>query len=435
MTFLPAHPLSGLALAVGCLAISAVFMTLYASYRVTQEAGLDRLEDKYPKYRPLLAKVGLRWDTLRTSTLLCGVATSIAAVCLVLRALLPDMSWSLWPVWFAMVVLTVLLTLFVNILPHALSETYADLFSMRFLPLATVMSKLLFPLAWPLARLENALVHWTMAESDEEDRPSHEDEILFLVDQAPDAELEEEEREMIKSVFEMSDTVAREIMTPRVDLIGIPADLTVSESSARVSHSAHSRFPVYDQSLDSVDGYVHVKDILRLLSEKQGEKPIGTTVKPILRVPENTPINDLLKILRDAKEQIVLVFDEYRGTSGIVSMEDIIEELIGDIHDEYDNEQLVLQQRPDGSMVLDARMPVEDVNELMTVDIPVKEEYDSLGGYVFHALGRIPRPGESVNEATFRLVVQSGTTRRLHSIHVTKLTDDRLSQASKLQGT
>lgn len=406
--------------AIGCLILSAVFMTLYASYRVTQEAGLDRLEEKYPKHRELLSRFGRRWDTMRTSALLCGATSLLAAICLVIRALQPNLDWTGWPLWSSLAFLTVLLTIFANILPHALAESYADLFSMRFLPLAGAISRLLFPVAWPLARLERLLIRWLMAESDDDDRPSHEDEILYLVDQAPEAELEEEEREMIKSVFDFGETVAREVMTPRVDLVGLPANLTIAECSTRIGDAAHSRFPVYDASLDTISGYIHVKDMLRLLGEGKGQNAVSDSTKPILTVAESTPINDVLKLLRDEKEQIAVVFDEYGGTSGLLSMEDIVEELIGDIHDEYDTVQHVLQRLPDGSAVVDGRMSVYDVNEFLDLEIPEKEEYDSLAGYVFHTLGRIPRPGESVETTTFRLVIQSGSARRLHSILVQK---------------
>jgi CBS domain containing-hemolysin-like protein len=394
------------------------FSTLYAALQVTQNAGLKRLAEKYPKADVRVERYAERWDQLRAAALACtGISTVLALVALALGW---ERASALSP-WFVVVLLLALpplLLLGLVVMPRVVAEGYADLISIRMLPVTGLLAWVLLPLTWPLAKLEQRLLTLALSGGGEEDRPSHEDEIRHLVDQVSEDDLDVEEREMIKSVFEFGETITREIMTPRVDLEGFERDMTVSACVERAKDSTYSRFPVYGDTIDEVVGVVHIKDLLRLSRDGQGEESVGEVAKEVSFVPESMPINDLLRLLRAEKEQLAIVVDEYGGTAGLVAMEDIIEELVGEILDEYDTESMVMQRMADGSAVVDARMPVDEVNQLLELDLPKDEEYDSLGGYVFHALGHIPRPGESLETDQARITIQSATVRQLQTLRI-----------------
>ncbi len=412
-----ALPLIGYAAA--CLLLAAIFMTLYGSYRVTQEAGLDRLAEKFPALRGRFRKLDKQWDLLRAAMLLCAASFLVLALALLLAALHPSLDLKAPHALLALFLFALLATFFVQILPHALSESYADRFSVRFLPFASALSKLLRPLVWPLAQLERRLVKRLLSEADTEARPSHEDEILSLVENASETEMEEEERELIKSVFEFGETIVREIMTPRVDIVGLPEALTVAECCAEVHKTPHNRFPVYSESFDKIRGLVDVKQLLALLTEDKGAQPVGDFARPMLAVSETTAINEVLRLLRANRDHVALVTDEFGGTEGLVSIQDIVEELIGDLHPEHQDE-FILQRIDDNVLILDAGAPVDELNEALDIDIPEDDDYDTLGGFIFHTLGRIPRPGESLDLRDCRLTVQSGSARRLYGIQLHK---------------
>jgi CBS domain containing-hemolysin-like protein len=213
-------------------------------------------------------------------------------------------------------------------------------------------------------------------------------------------------------------------MIPRVDMEGIEDTETIETGVEHIKDSSYSRFPVYHDSMDDILGIVHVKDLLRLLSEQRGNQRIINVAKPLPFVPESMPINDLLQLMRTEQAQLAIVVDEYGGTAGLVTLEDVIEELVGEIRDEYDSEEKSFQRLSDGSAILQARVLVEDANEALDIHIPTSEEYDSLGGYIFHSLGRVPRPGETVSGRDFCITIQAANVRQIHTIRIQRQQPD-----------
>ena len=415
---IPDDSLFALAYASACLIPSGLFTTLHASLVVAQDAGLSRLPEKFPHAERRLRRWKARWDLLRSGVFLVAMLCAIAAVVFAARAVPPDTAGSRW--YYAGVVLAaaILLSLLLKVVPRALSESYADLTSVRYLPVAVLVSRILYPIAWPLSRLEQGLMHWALSGADEENRPSHEDEILHLVDQAPPADIEEDERNLIKSVFAFGDTVARECMTPRIEVDGLADNLTVAEACKILKTSSHSRFPIYHDTLDDVRGYVHVKDLLRLLQEDAGARALGNVARSCLNIPEDLPISEVLQRLRAAKEQAAILVDEYGGTAGLITVEDILEELVGDIHDEYDTETLLLRGLAEGGTLVDARMPVDEVNRRLEITIPESDEYDSLGGFLCHAFERVPSIGETIEGGGAAFRIQSANDRKIQTVEI-----------------
>jgi CBS domain containing-hemolysin-like protein len=204
--------------------------------------------------------------------------------------------------------------------------------------------------------------------------------------------LESDQREMIMGVVELSETSVKEVMVPRIDSVFIDIDNDSDEMLEKIIASGHSRFPVYEETIDNVIGILYVKDVLGSLVKG---KPIN--IKELMRtpifVPSSKHIDDLLRELRRKKVHIAVVVDEYGGVSGIVCMEDIIEEIIGDIQDEFDNEKEDIQKLDEATYICDARINLEDLANELKIELPV-EDFDTLGGFVFDLFGKIPAAQE-----------------------------------------
>jgi putative hemolysin len=400
---------------IGTLAFAGFFASLFTSLSVTGDAGLPRLIERETKHRKRLALWQSRWPllckTARLLLTLCAIANFILYY-LALKDCSPIvMSATLF-------LLALLYMLVARIIPHVLSESYADRVSLLALPLIAPLTLLMIPFVWPLQYVENKLLQHAMRASDEKDRPSPEDEIKSLIEDTDDEELEEEEREIIRCVFEFGETVTREIMTPRIHISGVRDSMTVNECIQHIKESRHSRFPVYHENIDDVVGLIHVKDLLKHAAADCGDTELSKIAKKIQFVPESMPINDLMKLMKDTHSQAVLVVDEYGGTEGLVTMEDIIEELVGDIEDEYDLKETGIHRRPDGSFVVNARMSIDELNEEIDAGFPESDEFDSLGGYIIDALGRIPVAGETLSTNKYTIKIQSATNRQVQIVHL-----------------
>jgi putative hemolysin len=402
-----------LAASAAALLTSGFWAVLFAAFRETGNAGVRRLTEKKPQAKAVLESWAHRWNLLRTTLRFCLTLFEIAAIYCAFHAF----DFPLAIEWIGlMLIMTPLYLIFIRVIPFVLAESYADRLSLFFLPMVIAATRLLSPVVWPIYAMERGLLARALSSADDDDSPTPEEEIMTLVDEADSEELEEEEREIIRSVFEFGETVVREIMTPRVDIEGLRAGSTVAECVEKVQSSTHSRFPVYDETIDNLEGVVHVKDLLRLFARGEESRPVADIVKKLSAVPETMPINDLLRQMREQHFHMALVVDEYGGTAGIVCMEDIIEELIGEIRDEYDLAEKEIQKRPDGSILVKASLAVADLNEELDLKIPESEEYDSIGGYVLNELGTIPPAGTQVAAPGLEITVQNATPRRIHTL-------------------
>jgi CBS domain containing-hemolysin-like protein len=297
------------------LPLACILASVYTSLCFTGDAGLPRLIEREGRQTKRLEFWQSRWPLLGKTTRLLLTLTAITTFIFFYLALKDCAPWFMASAIF---LLSLFYMLIVRIIPHVLSESYADRISLTALPLIGTLSLLMYVFVWPLQFIEDHLLHHAMSASDEDDRPSPEDEIKSLIEETDEEDLEEEEREIIRSVFEFGDTVTREIMTPRIDISGLKDTLTVSQCIERVKESRHSRFPVYHENVDDVIGMVHVKDLLRLCAGEEGGTPISQLVKKIDFVPETMPINDLMQLMKRTHSQVAMVVDEYGGTEGLV---------------------------------------------------------------------------------------------------------------------
>jgi len=238
----------------------------------------------------------------------------------------------------------------------------------------------------------------------------------FKINSQAIKELEEDQRQMIRGVVELSDTTVKEVMVPRTDTVFLSADDSKEELLARIIESEHSRFPVYKDTVDNVIGILHVKDVIKILVS---DKPfnIGELVRKPFFVPVSKHIDDLLRELKRKKIHIAIVVDEYGGVSGIVSMEDIIEEIIGDIQDEFDHETEDVVKLGEGIWLCDARVNLEFLAEETNLQLPVGD-FDTLGGFVFDLFGKIPVKNEKTEYKDYDFIIQEMDGHKINTIKI-----------------
>ncbi|MDP7398351.1 MAG: hemolysin family protein [Lentisphaeria bacterium] len=260
---------------------------------------------------------------------------------------------------------------------------------------------------------------------DEEIRATTEDEIMSLVEQdateeEEDGSLEDNERRMIRGIFDLDETLVKEIMTPRVDIDALSIISSIGEAKAHIVECGHSRIPVYRGTVDSIVGVVYSKHLLddsRLAAADSVEQIMQ---QPVF-VPETKNVGELLDEFRQRKNHLAVIIDEYGGTSGIVTIEDILEEIVGEIQDEFDADEPPGHQNvSDGAFEIDARMPIDEVNELLGVDISDDEEYDTIGGYVTKVLGRIPKSMENVQVPWLDVHILDADERKISRMRLTR---------------
>ncbi len=234
-----------------------------------------------------------------------------------------------------------------------------------------------------------------------------------------DGSLEADEQQMISHIYEFSETLAREVMVPRIDMVCADAAQGIDEVIRLIKESGHSRIPVYRESVDYIEGIVYAKDLLtNQLSEKPETSVLALARKPFF-IPETKKIDDLLRDLRRSKVHMAIVVDEYGGTAGLVTLEDLLEEIVGEIQDEYDREEPEFVQLSPDSYLLDARMNLDDVNELVGSNLPT-EAVDTIGGFIYDLLGRIPKEGEVVTWEDLKFVVERIEGQRIAKVVVSR---------------
>lgn len=239
------------------------------------------------------------------------------------------------------------------------------------------------------------------------------------------------DQNLVASFITFREKVAREIMIPKVDLFCLPSSMPIEEAAQRFVQDDYSRVPVYKESSDQIIGVLMYKDVLKIFAQNDKNllhEPIETLIKPVLYAPENKKIAHLFQDFRKKKTHIAIIVDEYGGTEGIVTIEDILEELVGEIEDEYDilDEKKYFWKLPSGSYIVDAKMNLLDVANKLSIQIPQSPEYETIGGYIFHVAGTIPSKGWSLFADDFKLEVLISSDRCIEKIKVTPVKKEEI---------
>ncbi len=398
---------------------------LFATLGATAEAAFD--EVSRPRLRLLLdggVKRAQRvLDVLENGTSLyttifllntVGIAAAVAGIVLLaLGPAAPDAPW----VPPAMAAACALVLLIAQAVGRGIGLARPEHTTLALIGPLRLLARVLLPLGGPLHLIELQLA--TALGTGRPSEPNGDDELRLLVETVDEAHpLEADERDMIHGIFELSERPAREVMVPRVDMAAEPRDAPIRQVLDRVIQTGYSRIPIYDETIDNVIGVVYAKDMLRHLRDGK----LGDPVEPIARkpyfVPDTKKVDELLQELQQSRVHVAIVVDEYGGTAGLVTIEDILEEIVGEIRDEYDvHEEQLIEHIDETVSVVDARVSIRDVNEELDLHLD-PDEFDTLGGLVYHELGGVPSEGDEVRVNGCLVTVLSTEGRRIKKLRV-----------------
>lgn len=316
---------------------------------------------------------------------------------------------------------------FGDYLPRILGNRFPEASLKLGAPFASIFLYLAFPLSFIFLKLSQPFSRTVYFDSTQEPEAQVKQEIIDIIQETKlSPTWDPHDKELIERVFTFRDLIAREVMVPRVEVFSLAADTKIKDAAKLIIEEGYSRIPVYRNSVDNIVGVLMYKDILnkyREYAEKGNdpailEAPIETIQKAPIYTPETKKISSLLQEFRKKQVHLAIVVDEYGGTEGIVTIEDILEELVGDIADEYDQEEELFFAQPDGGWVVDARMTILDAEEELGVVIPQEGDYDTIGGYIFHVAGEIPQRGFVIHHDNFEIEVLRAGERSVERVRI-----------------
>lgn len=319
--------------------------------------------------------------------------------------------------FWSTIIATPLFLIFGEVVPKSIFRIHPTRLSLKLLPLIQFLDLLLSPIVIPVSWLCRRLV--TMVEGERaNDEPimSCVEDMRVLVDEsAHQGTIEEEEKEMIHSVMDLQTRQANEVMMPRINIIALPETATRAELIAKFVDSGYTRLPIFRDSIDQIVGVVNAFDVLR--AKTPTSDSITPFVREVLHVPDTMKLDDLLEKMREKRQPIAVVTDEYGGTDGLITQEDVLEEIFGEFHDEYDKAETRIREVSPGAFVIDAQLELSVASEKMGVTLD-DSEVESVGGWVTHAVGRIPVIGEVIEHPPFKITVLEGKANRITRLRI-----------------
>lgn len=317
-----------------------------------------------------------------------------------------------------LLVVALVLLMVGEITPRLLAGRFAESFARWIAVPVWVLHRVLYPVAEVLVRLTAFLQRWLRVS----ERPLSAEELKALEVVRDSSVLGEDERELLAAILEFGETTVREIMVSRLDIVAIPETATFGEVLECIRTSGHSRLPLYAEHLDNIQGIVYAKDLLPYLGRAKLDRPLNwrQIARPAMFVPLSKRLDDLLRDFQRRKTHMAIVVDEYGGTAGLVTLEDVLEEIVGDIRDEHDESEPVLYEQINAHTYrVDARMNLDDLAELLGVDLNTEAfDFETLGGLIFHLLGVIPKPGDAVQYGPLHLRVETVDNHRIGQVLV-----------------
>jgi len=400
----------GIILLLICLLLSGFFSSSEVALISITRAKVHALQNQGRKGAEALDTLKRSADTVALTTLIGNTAANAAVA--VLTTALAIGVYGPAGIVIAVVVTVLLILVFGEIGPKMYASWHTEDLALRVAQPILYFSKVLYPVLWVSDRITQQFAF----------RPGvtepvvTEEEIKGWIDVGEEeGTIEEEERDMLYSVLRFGDTTVREVMTPRVDVVMIEDTSSLENTLSIFDETGFSRIPIYHERIDNVIGLLNVKDLFAVVFRQQTSAMIRDLMYEPYFVPESKKIDELLKELQVKKQHMAVVLDEYGSFAGIVTVEDMLEELVGEIMDEFDEEEPEVQRIEDGVYVVDARAWVEHLNEDLDLDLPVMDSYESIGGLVIDRLGHIPRRGEvvQIEESNITLVVMQMRGRRV----------------------
>lgn len=356
-----------------------------------------------------------------TMTLLDTSAVGLAAALVTAELVGRLRAWGVALVVFGAMIVLIILG---RAVPRGIALRVPEQAALRCAQLARLLVVLLSPVTYLVEAVARGIIAVLRVPMPSQSSAlATEEELIQLVrEEAGDNRIQEEEVDFVNNIFRFTDTTVRDVMVPRVDIVAVPRQATVRDAVDRALAEGHSRLPVYEGDLDRLVGVVYAKDLLRYVGRANANASVVAVMRPPFFVPESKGVPELLREMRVRHVHIALVVDEYGGTAGLVTIEDILEEIVGEIQDEYDAEAPLVESLPDGAFVVDARMALGDFNELLATRWgEADEEREPLAGYLYDHLGRIPAVGEEFAIGDVRVTVLEMDNQRLEKVRVERV--------------
>ena len=326
-----------------------------------------------------------------------------------------------------------LFSIFSLAIPHAWAKYSGERLLSRTYPLLMLSAKVAAPVLFVFRlwdRLVRRLAGVARATPAEQQEEKQEEFLNGLEQQKMEGVVDAEEQEMIENVLELSETTADEIMTPRTDIVAVEVNSDLQTVIETINKAGHTRVPVYEENIDNIIGFVYAKDLLTEIGKDAAGFRLRDKIREAYFVPETKPLRVLLHEFQNRKLHIAVVLDEYGGTAGIVTLEDILEELVGEISDEYEQTAAEPVKRLDDNTIeVDARICVDDLNDEFELDLPEEEDYDTVGGFVFSHLGYIPKTGKSFKYRNLKFIIVAAEARKIERVRIQILEPEESPQA------
>jgi CBS domain containing-hemolysin-like protein len=413
--------LLGVFVLIACVGIMAgsetaiTRMSRARAYKLVEEKrrgaqSLLRIVENVPPYLNVVL-----WVTLLATTGGTTLATILAA-----RHL------GSWSEVAATTGMTLLLFIFAEVTPKTFAIQQTDRVALRVAPLVVALTRLLGPVAGVLIKIANVIMP---GKGLPQGPFVTEEEIRAMAEVASEeAVIEEEEADLIHSIFEFGDTLVREVMVPRPDIVAAPIESGATHVLDLMLRHGYSRIPVYRTTIDEIEGVVYAKDLLRHLHAGKPEVPLDTIMREPYFVPETKKVAELLREMQQKRVHIAIVLDEYGSVVGLATIEDLLEELVGEIADEYDREEPQIEPVDEDTYRVNGRLSIDDVNELLDVDLP-HEEWDTVAGLMYGLLGSVPTQGETVTYDHLTFVAEKVQGRRIAKVLIKRGPDPDREQA------
>lgn len=424
-----------LIIAVIALGIVAVSSWVEISLAAVSRVDIRRLLDQRLSRED--AVIIERTQRLRSAMLLIEVIAAGVAVAMI-TTLFRDAIDATNLLWGLLAALG-LLIVFGRVIPRALASDEHEHESSAPFRVARALSLAFAPIVKPVELVNDLLVRGKRKRAESEALETSEGDATANgaggdQERGEPHEIEEDEQEMITGILHLDQATARQIMVPRIDIVAIPYDALVSEAVDVAIQAGHSRIPVFGRSMDEIQGVVYAKDLLRYVNDPHDGLTIEGLIRPAYFVPESKRVDDLLNELQQTKVHLAIVVDEYGGTAGVVTIEDILEEIVGEIQDEYDTEPAQFEMVSDDEAIADGRLSIRDLVDEMEIDWP-GQEVGTLGGFIQRQLGRIPGESEVVEMDGLRLTVLKVEHRRVRQVRVERVRADDSEQDTEREAS
>jgi putative hemolysin len=381
---------------------------------------VDELEENGDKRSRFVLRMLANPNELMISLLLGSSLCSVLAALFALR-----FTWLLWPEGSAkiaasvvcLVIVGILLAVLVRLLPRVYVARDPEDAAKRLAKPIFVLFLPIYPIVKGVALLTQKLF---LAGSQARELLLKAGQLRAIARTGENGDSEErDEKEMINAIFDMRDTIVREVMVPRIDMVCTEAGTTVGETIRVIVEGAHSRIPVYNKTIDDIIGILHARDLFEFVQEGGLDAGITDLLREAYFVPESKKVRDLLKELRRRKTHMAIVVDEFGGVVGLVTLEDVIEEIVGEIYDEYEEELKLVQVIDDDDVRVDAKVRIDELNDVLNTAITEEEDYDTLAGYLYNLLGKVPSEGDEYEGDGLRFHIEKVTGQRIERVLIT----------------